>query len=192
MLPPRHRKLKRGEHFFLFPFSGFFFRFFSFGTGIRTGRGEDRTSQRRSRSGRFDIRTDGRVCPGIAGPIGPTFGPIGPIIGPINPNREGDSVHGTTLATRRLRLVLSSRVGNPVETPPFTRLEKCDAFHARRLLLVPISDEIRQEGRCCSPENATRCCCPCSSALGPPNRADRGERAQVLDQHPVDGASALA
>ena len=33
---------------------------------------------------------------------------------------------------------------------------------------------------------------PCSSALGPPHRADRGDRAQVLDQHPVDGESALA
>ena len=32
----------------------------------------------------------------------------------------------------------------------------------------------------------------CSSALGPPDRADRGDRAQVLDQHPVDGESALA
>jgi hypothetical protein len=31
-----------------------------------------------------------------------------------------------------------------------------------------------------------------SSALGPPDRADRGDRAQVLDQHPVDGESALA
>jgi putative polyketide hydroxylase len=35
-------------------------------------------------------------------------------------------------------------------------------------------------------------CGPCSSALGPPHRADRGDRAQVLDQHPVDGESALA
>jgi hypothetical protein len=42
------------------------------------------------------------------------------------------------------------------------------------------------------PVNATRCCGPCSSALGPPDRADRGDRAQVLDQHPVDGESALA
>jgi hypothetical protein len=33
---------------------------------------------------------------------------------------------------------------------------------------------------------------PCSSALGPPHRADCGDRAQVLDQHPVDGESALA
>ena len=33
---------------------------------------------------------------------------------------------------------------------------------------------------------------PCSSALGPPHRADRGDRAQVLDQHPVDGESTLA
>jgi hypothetical protein len=40
--------------------------------------------------------------------------------------------------------------------------------------------------------NATRCCGPCSSALRPPHRADRGDRAQVLDQHPVDGESALA
>ena len=40
--------------------------------------------------------------------------------------------------------------------------------------------------------NATRCCGPCSSALGPPDRADRGDRAQVLDQHPVDGEPALA
>ena len=31
-----------------------------------------------------------------------------------------------------------------------------------------------------------------SSALGPPNRADRGDRAQVLDQDSVDGESALA
>jgi transposase len=38
----------------------------------------------------------------------------------------------------------------------------------------------------------TRCCGPCSSALGPPDCADRGDRAQVLDQHPVDGESALA
>ena len=44
----------------------------------------------------------------------------------------------------------------------------------------------------CSPGNATRCCGPCSSALGPPHRADRGDRAQVLDQLPVDGESALA
>jgi Family of unknown function (DUF6544) len=29
-------------------------------------------------------------------------------------------------------------------------------------------------------------------ALGPPHHADRGDRAQVLDQHPVDGESALA
>ena len=54
-----------------------------------------------------------------------------------------------------------------------------------------ISDEIRHEGGC-SPGNATRCCGPCSSALGPPHRADRGDRAQVLDQLPVDGESALA
>ena len=46
--------------------------------------------------------------------------------------------------------------------------------------------ELRSHG------NATRCCVPCSSALGPPHRADRGDRAQVLDQHPVDGESALA
>jgi hypothetical protein len=31
-----------------------------------------------------------------------------------------------------------------------------------------------------------------SSALGPPDRADRGDRTQVLDQHPVDGEPALA
>src|SRR5919109_1332370 len=68
-----------------------------------------------------------------------------------------------------------------------TRFQKCDALAARRLLLVPISDEIRHEGGCCSPGNATRCRGPCSSALGPPHRADRGDRAQVLDQHPVDG-----
>jgi hypothetical protein len=35
-------------------------------------------------------------------------------------------------------------------------------------------------------------CAPCSSALRPPHHADRGDRAQVLDQHPVDGESALA
>ncbi len=29
-------------------------------------------------------------------------------------------------------------------------------------------------------------------ALGPPDHADRGDRAQVLDQHPVDGESDLA
>jgi hypothetical protein len=63
---------------------------------------------------------------------------------------------------------------------------------ARQLRLVPISDEIRHEGGCCSPGNATRCCGPCSSALGSPDRADRGDRAQVLDQQPVDGESALA
>src|SRR5687768_11359247 len=40
--------------------------------------------------------------------------------------------------------------------------------------------------------NATPCCGPCSSALGPPDRADRGDRAQVLDQHTVDGEPALA
>jgi hypothetical protein len=40
--------------------------------------------------------------------------------------------------------------------------------------------------------NATRCCGPCSSALRPPHCADRWDRAQVLDQHPVDGESALA
>src|SRR3954451_2623459 len=38
-------------------------------------------------------------------------------------------------------------------------------------------------------ERSTRLC---SSALGPPDRAHRGDRAQVLDQHPVDGESALA
>ena len=42
------------------------------------------------------------------------------------------------------------------------------------------------------PVNAPRCCGPCSSALRPPDRADRGHRAQVLDQHRVDGESALA
>jgi hypothetical protein len=67
-----------------------------------------------------------------------------------------------------------------------------NALHARRVLLVPISDELRREGGCCSPVNATRCCGPPSSALGPPHRADRGNRAQVLDQHPVGGESALA
>src|ERR671922_464975 len=46
--------------------------------------------------------------------------------------------------------------------------------------------ELRSNG------NATPCCGPCSSALGPPHRADRGDRAQVLDQDPVDGESALA
>ena len=40
--------------------------------------------------------------------------------------------------------------------------------------------------------SATRCCAPCSSALGLPDRADCGDRAQVLDQHTVDGESALA
>ena len=49
-----------------------------------------------------------------------------------------------------------------------------------------------EQGVCRSHGNATRCCGPCSSALGPPHRADRGDRAQVLDQHPVDGESALA
>src|SRR5215204_4632271 len=39
------------------------------------------------------------------------------------------------------------------------------------------------------PWDATRCCGPRSSALGPPHCADRGDRAQVLDQHPVDGES---
>src|ERR671926_134738 len=38
---------------------------------------------------------------------------------------------------------------------------------------------------------APRCCGPCSSALGAPDRADGGGRAQILDQHPVDGESAL-
>jgi len=33
---------------------------------------------------------------------------------------------------------------------------------------------------------------PCSYAVRPPDRADRGDWAQVLDQHPVDGESALA
>jgi hypothetical protein len=71
------------------------------------------------------------------------------------------------------------------------RLQKRDALHARRLVLVPITDEIRHEAGCCPPENPTRCRGPCSSAL-PADRADRGDRAQVLDQHPVDGESALA
>ena len=31
-----------------------------------------------------------------------------------------------------------------------------------------------------------------SYTVRPPDRADRGDRAQVLDQHPVDGESALA
>ena len=74
----------------------------------------------------------------------------------------------------------------------FTRLQKRDALRARRLLLVAINDEIRHEGGCCSPGNATLCCGPCSSALGPPDHADRGDRAQVLDQNPVDGESPLA
>ena len=33
---------------------------------------------------------------------------------------------------------------------------------------------------------------PRSAELGPPDRANRGDRAQVLDQHPVDGESARA
>src|SRR5918994_1603366 len=37
-----------------------------------------------------------------------------------------------------------------------------------------------------------KCRGACSSTLGPPDRADRGDRAQVLDQHPVHGESALA
>src|SRR5262245_32993378 len=32
----------------------------------------------------------------------------------------------------------------------------------------------------------------CSSPLRPPHHADRGDRAHVLDQHSVDGESALA
>src|SRR3954471_22985088 len=40
--------------------------------------------------------------------------------------------------------------------------------------------------------DATPCCGECLSAPGPPDRADRGDRAQVLDQHLVDGESALA
>src|SRR4029450_12806900 len=74
---------------------------------------------------------------------------------------------------------------------PGTRLQKCDVLHARHLLLVPISDEIRHEGGWCSPGNATRCG-PCSSAVRPAQGAARGDRAQVLDQDPVDGESALA
>jgi hypothetical protein len=62
-------------------------------------------------------------------------------------------------------------------TPPVQRSTPLSATGFR---------ELRSHG------NATRCCGPCSSALGPPDRADRGDRAQVLDQHPVDGESALA
>ncbi len=74
----------------------------------------------------------------------------------------------------------------------FTRSQKCDALHPRHLLLVPISDEIRHEGGWYSLGNATRCCGPCSSAVRPAHGADRGDRAQVLDQDPVDGESAFA
>src|SRR5262249_29832512 len=35
-------------------------------------------------------------------------------------------------------------------------------------------------------------CAPCSSAPRPPERADGGDRAQILDQHPVDRESTLA
>src|SRR3954454_10408618 len=52
---------------------------------------------------------------------------------------------------------------------------------ARSQLPLPRDSEVRW-----------RCCGPCSPALGPPDHADRGDRAQVLDQHAVDGESALA
>jgi len=65
-------------------------------------------------------------------------------------------------------------------------------LRARRPLPVWCASDLPDRASVASMGNATRCCGPCSSALGPPHRADRGDRAQVLDQHAVDGESALA
>ena len=82
----------------------------------------------------------------------------------------------------------------PVDVEHVVRTQEVSLWQtdAGPIDVLHASDEIRHEAGCCSPGNATRCCGPCSSALGLAHRADRGDRAQVLDQHPVDGESALA
>src|SRR5688572_32962745 len=68
----------------------------------------------------------------------------------------------------------------------FAPVTRNGRIHAEGALWVPTAASVPPMGK------ATPCCGPCSSALGPPDRADRGDRAQVLDQHPVDGEPALA
>jgi hypothetical protein len=100
-----------------------------------------------------------------------------------------------------LPCVSKDRIGGPIRfslPPPqdprdraAAALNETHAFGPKRLfrlthrqpLRLPLSRDCR---------SAMKVSGPCSSALRPPHRADRGDRAQVLDQHPVDGESTLA
>ena len=117
------------------------------------------------------------------------------------PERVPPTTRAETTASTRERHSHSARRTSPMSRPagpqrrsraPTPRF-MCPSWRwitlngtPSRSALVADRRELRSHG------NATRCCGPCSSALGPPDRADRGDRAQVLDQHPVDGESALA
>ena len=87
----------------------------------------------------------------------------------------------------------------PIDHPGFhpTSLVKFRArllLHGKERIVFERSLELANEGgdrvAACR-GNATRCCGPCSPAQRPPDRADRGDRAQLLDQHSFDGESAL-